>query len=235
MRPLERGGCPKDNAGLDIQYTNYANARGELIKRFGEYCSYCEMHLDASLAVEHVKPKKPPGAATVITARALAWDNFLLACSNCNSTKGNTDVNLPDYIWPDSDNTFCAIQYAEGGLVTSLPGTAQTKADALILLVGLDKTPDTADASDRRWFNRKEAWDMATRAKRRLANSNTEAMKEQIVDTAQANGFWSTWMTVFKDDADMCGRLLASFSGTAMTCFDATNGHAAVARPGGQC
>ena len=50
MRPVNRGEWPQDNQRNNIQYTDYQNARGELITRLGEICSYCEMHLDSSLA-----------------------------------------------------------------------------------------------------------------------------------------------------------------------------------------
>jgi hypothetical protein len=46
------------------------------------------MRLEASLAVEHVLPKKPEGVTEIIKSRELDWENFLLACTNCNSTKG---------------------------------------------------------------------------------------------------------------------------------------------------
>lgn len=236
MRPVIRGSRPVDEQGHDIQFSEYANARGELIRRIGEYCSYCEMHLDASLAVEHVRPKQPAGAIQVDRGRALNWENFLLACTNCNSTKGNADVDLDEYFWPDRDNTFRALKYSEGGVVSSgMDGDLGQKAINTIRLTGLDKTPNENKASDRRWLNRKEAWDIAVRARNRLTNNNNNDFKDQIVDTALANGFWSIWMTVFKDDADMLRRFLDVFPGTCKECFDAANGYMAVARHGGQC
>ncbi len=214
MRPVKRGACPTDAKGKTIRFSDYPQARRELIQRLGEYCSYCEMHVDASLAVEHVRPKQPPGAAAVLPERALAWDNFLLACTNCNSTKGNTDVVLADYLWPDRHDTFHSLRYSPGGQVSSAPGRHKTRAERLIRLVGLDKMPDTAEASDRRWLNRREAWELAERAKRNLARCPVEAMKAQIIDTAKAKGFWSVWMTVFADDPDMQNRLIAAHPGT---------------------
>lgn len=121
MRPIERGDIPKDGNGNDVVYTTYQKARGDLIKRLGDYCSYCEMQLDASLAVEHVQPKKPPGSTTPIQSRLLDWNNFLLACTNCNSTKGSKDVVLSEYLWPDKNNTFKALVYKKGGLVSVSP------------------------------------------------------------------------------------------------------------------
>lgn len=219
MRPVIRGACPQDN-GQDVCFSEYPQARRDLIGRLGEYCSYCEMQLDASLAVEHVQPKKPPGAKAVLPERELAWGNFLLACTNCNSTKGDTDVALDDYLWPDRDNTFHSLAYSEGGRVQSATGPQQAQADCLIALVGLQKAPDTAEASDRRWLNRREAWDMAVRAKDRLARCPSDDMKEQIIETVQAKGFWSIWMTVFKDDADMQARLIAALRGTRTEYFE---------------
>ncbi len=240
MRPIVRGACPK-NSGQDIAFKKYAQARGELIARLGEYCSYCEMELDASLAVEHVQPKQPPGASMSIQARELDWNNFLLACTNCNSTKGNTDVVLDDYLWPDRDNTFRALSYSEGGLVTastdqSINDDIRRKARNIIKLAGLDKVPtNDLEASDRRWQNRRESWDIAERAKERLARNYNEDFKEQIIDTAYAKGFWSVWMTVFKDDADMLDRLIRAFPGTCCDCFDSAAALESVVRSGGQC
>lgn len=217
MRPVLRGACPQDENGQEIKFAAYQKARGELIQRMGEYCSYCEMQLDASLAVEHVQPKKPPGAAAVMPERELNWDNFLLACTNCNSTKGDTDVILNDYLWPDRDDTFHALRYSEGGMVDSIPGAMKVQSDRLIQLVGLHIKPDNAEASDRRWLNRREAWDMAVRAKSRLTQcplDATQVMREQIIETAQAKGFWSVWMTVFADDLVMRNRLLQALPGT---------------------
>ena len=102
MRPIERGGCPVDNNQQKIVFSHYSDARGELIKRMGQYFSYCEMKLDASLAVEHVQPKKARGSNVVNQTLLLDWENFLLACTNCNSTKGNKPVVLTDYVWPDT-------------------------------------------------------------------------------------------------------------------------------------
>ncbi len=238
MRPVNRGAWPKNTDGTEIKYKGYPQAGSELIKRLGEFCSYCEMHLDASLAVEHVQPKKPPGATVAMADRELDWHNFLLACTNCNSTKGNTDVVIDYYYWPDRDNTFRAFKYSVGGIIELadvLMVDQKKKAKRTIELTGLDKKPlNNSEASDRRWLNRKEAWDIASRSKERLSRNYTEDFKEQIEDTAFANGFWSIWMTVFKDDPDMLRRLIKKFTGTCDQCFDEQNDYVPVARPNGQ-
>ena len=70
------------------------------------------MQLDSALGVERIQPKKTRGCTQIDSQREMDWNNFLLACPNCNSTKGNTDVVLDDYLWPDRDNTFRALKYS---------------------------------------------------------------------------------------------------------------------------
>ncbi len=236
MRPVSRGPIPTDESGNEINFNEYQDARGKLIERLGETCSYCEMHLDSSLAVEHVKPKKPEGSNENIQERELDWHNFLLACVNCNSTKSNKDVILDDYFWPDIDNTFRAFTYSEGGIITpsnELSLELQSKANATIKLTGLDNHPlNNPKASDRRWINRREIWNIAVRAKERLSRNDYDDFREQIVDTMTGHAYWSIWMTVFRDDSDMLNRFIKALAGTAEDCFDHSG--MPLQRPGGQ-
>lgn len=230
MRPVLRGPKPVDHAGNEKQFRNHKEARPDLIARIGQYCSYCEMKLDATLDVEHVQPKKHHPDLS------LEWNNFLLACKNCNSTKLDKDVELDDYFWPDQDNTFRAFRYAEGGLIEpadTLDAVQTEKAMNTIKLTGLDKRPlHNPTASDRRWLNRRETWDIAMRTKERLSRNNTDDFRAQIVETATGHAYWSVWMTVFQDDVDMLKRFIKEFPGTAKECFD--NEGQAIPRPGGQ-
>jgi uncharacterized protein (TIGR02646 family) len=219
MRPIERGQCPVDEDGNNKEYSTYMHARSDLINKLGEYCSYCEMHLDSSLAVEHklCKDMNPHLERN--------WENFLLSCINCNSTKGKININLSEYYWPDTDNTFRAFDYIDGGIIQvseSLSPTEKEIATNTLILTGLNKGPGTNNpkASDRRWLNRLVAWDKAKRAFGRLQQNNNKSMREQITETAISNGYWSIWMTVFKNDKDMLNRFISSFPGTAMNCFD---------------
>ncbi len=211
MRPVERGAPPKNETGLPKEFKDYKFARPDLINRIGEYCSYCEMHLDASLAIEHVKPKVHH------PSHALRWDNFLLACTNCNSIKGSSDIDPEDYYWPDKDNTALILEYQEDGIVRAkrtLPPGPRKKAENTIELTGLDRTPvGNPTASDRRWLNRMEAWDIAMDSLNDLREADNPPMRRQIVRCAQAKGFWSVWMTVFRDDVDMRKRLIEAFPG----------------------
>lgn len=230
MRPIDKGTVPVDDAGNEIHFAKYQEARPYLIQRLGELCSYCEMHLDSGLAVEHVQPK------SLSPENERDWDNLLLACPNCNSSKGNAainDSNMDDYLWPDRHNTFLALIYREGGIVKANPelnADIQQRAARLINLVGLDRTPDKVrDATDRRWMNRIEAWDLASRSRERLMRQDSNTMREQIVD--QANDYFSIWMTFFEDDVDMRQRFIRKFRGTCTACFD-ENGTTRVRIPG---
>lgn len=219
MRPVDKGDWPEDAEGCRKEFSDYSEARGDLIGRLGEYCSYCEMHLDSSLAVEHVQPKTHhPDLRT-------DWDNFLLACGNCNPTKGSEDVRLDDYFWPDRNNTFLAFEYIEGGRVRvsrELAAELRSRAQATVTLTGLDKTPlNDPKAADRRWQNRRETWDMATHVLERLHAKDSLEFRETIVNLAKAKGYWSVWMTVFADDKDMVRRFIERFQGTYRDCFNA--------------
>jgi hypothetical protein len=193
------------------------------------------MRLDASLAVEHVLPKKPEGVTEIIKSRELDWENFLLACTNCNSTKGDNNITLEEFYWPDRDNTFRAFAYSKGGIINPSTVADNEKARRTIELTVLDKRPlNNQTASDRRWLSRREVWDIAERAKNRLSNCNHTEMREQIVATAIGHGYWSVWMTIFHDDIDMVHRLINAFPGTATDCFDAENSYTPIHRPQGK-
>jgi hypothetical protein len=130
----------------------YALARRDLITNIGQYCSYCEMPLAASLAVEHMLPKK------WFPLYAVRWDNFLLACPICNSVKstkptlfdgtlasGSSSPTLPQiaagaqrlYLWPSDTVNYSSfnrffdyelhkvLYRSGGGIYASNPFTIQ--------------------------------------------------------------------------------------------------------------
>ena len=97
------------------------------------------------------------------------------------------------------------------------------------LLTGLDKKITVAlDENGRqvaidRVSQRMEAWAVAEEAWADvIANPGNEAVRRMAVRTARGYGFFSIWMTVFQDDADMRNRLIDAFEGTRDSgCFDA--------------
>jgi len=79
----------------------YPEARRDLITNLDEVCSYCGMPVRDDAHVEHTLPK------SYFPAQVLLWNNFLLACRDCNSKKSNTPSGAPndtqtDYAWPHS-------------------------------------------------------------------------------------------------------------------------------------
>ncbi len=226
MRPVTRGVAPR-------VFANYRDAADPLTERLGSYCSYCERYIATHLAVEHIRPK--------VSSPQLerTWSNFLLACGNCNSCKGHTDVQVAGYLWPDTDNTLRAFQYRQALVEVEATLTPATKTLALALhrLVGLDKDPGNPmrdrrpTKDDDRWRTRQTIWDVAQRSLANLSGADSPPMRDQIIETALARGGFGIWFTVFGHDADMRRRLIAAFPGTASDCFDGAS--EARGRPGG--
>ena len=222
MRPVRRGASPQPQ-----DFADYADAKPDLINRLGPYCSYCERRVPTQLAVEHIQPKGLPAYAHLIGD----WNNFLLGCVNCNSTKKDKEVVLTDVFMPDRDNTFFAFHYTADGKVQAANGIQtelRKKAMDTLALTGLDKKINVVlDENGKqiaidRVSQRLEVWLVAEDA-RSDANSNpdNQALRRQIVETAKGYGFFSIWMTIFQQDTDMLNRLIDAFPGTrASGCFD---------------
>lgn len=217
MRPVDRGTSP-----ISSDYNNHRDAFGALTNRIGFYCSYCERRIPTFLHVEHIQPKDN---YPHLRGR---WDNFLLGCVNCNSTKSTKDVTLRDELLPDRDNTFHAYVYHADGRIEPSPAldpTQKAAAQRTLELVGLDK-PISAVRDENgqlviadRQSQRKEARLIARRALNRLGHRRTPEMEEQIVDAAVGHGHFSTWMDVFKDEIGVRQRLIEAFD-AAPDCFD---------------
>lgn len=221
MRPVERGPWPLDDHGKPKQFKSYDKFRADLIDRMGQYCSYCNQKLPASLAVEHVQPK------ALVPALKLNWDNFLLGCTNCNSTKTDKPVNLTDFVWPDIHNTYLAFIYSADGKVKvnpALNSDVRKKAQNMLDLVGLQKYPDEPTASDRRWKNRRDTFGKAfitlslyRSAKQKGAGDEALALIKFLVNE---NGFFSIWMQVFEAHPEVKNEIISAFPGTAISAFD---------------
>lgn len=223
MRPVRKGVCPSKTG-----YLKYQQAWPDLVSRLGRYCSYCERLINTQLAVEHEQPKKGeyghPELETV-------WDNFLLACVNCNSTKKDKRVEFSELLFPDRDNTFAAYVYLQNGLIkvaSQLQLKQKGQAQATLELMGLDKpltsvkdTNGQAVAWDR-ISQRMEVWGIAQTYNTRLSLEPGNLLaREAVVDLARSSGFFSIWMTVFSHDVDMRQRLIDVFPGTRESgCFD---------------
>lgn len=101
MRPVKKGATPV------AAFNRYEDAFDYLLDRvgigewsgikIGQYCSYCERCIQTNLAVEHIEPKSGDFAKPELQKE---WSNFLLACVNCNSTKGAKEVDLGSIFLP---------------------------------------------------------------------------------------------------------------------------------------
>lgn len=231
MRPVRRGPSPQTG-----DFADYAHAKPDLVSRLGAYCSYCERRIPVLLAVEHIQPKGGPHGHPDLEGR---WENFLLACVNCNATKCDNQVVLADVLLPDRDNAFAALHYTQDGKVSAATGLAAAAATATLKLVGLDKADSVvADANSKavalnRVSQRMEAWLEAEESKADVdKDPSNVTLRQLVVRLAVATGFFSIWMRVFETDPEMLRRFIDAFPGTRESgCFDATTGAAVAPAP----
>ncbi len=215
MRPVERGPKPKD-------YKKYNAAIGDLESRLGKYCSYCESRVPIGLAVEHKLPKK------LHPELELTWTNFLLGCITCNSVKSETVKAENETLWPDRNNTMLALQYSDGGFVTvskALDSPLEQRARCLIDMIGLDRHAAKGwrqlSSRDERWSEREKTWKFAEICRSRFERlGQSDDALGQVVLAALGYGFFSVWMTVFRDHSAVRKALVCAFPGTAPTCFN---------------
>lgn len=227
MRPIKRGESP-----IEGEFQDYKDAKPELISRLGSYCSYCERRVVTNLAVEHIQPKDGDNGHPELIG---CWENFLLACVNCNSTKSAKRVELDQYLLPDRDNTFHAYTYSEDGTISVDPGLQSTQSNCALKtlqLVGLDKSiQSTLDSHGNqiaidRVSQRMEAWATAEVAYESVCSQPDDERLLLIAEKlAASTGFFSVWMTVFHDLPNVKIRLVRAFNGTKESgCFDMNTG-----------
>lgn len=225
MRPVRRGDSP-----ISDDYSDYEESKVDLVSRLGLYCSYCERRIPTNLAVEHLQPKDLAAYVHLVGT----WNNFLLACVNCNSTKGNKDVDFAKLFFPDRDNTFIAFQYQADGTVRPSPGLSpQNRVIGIdtLQLTGLMKpSAGFLDENGRAVYldrvgQRMEQWGIAESARDDIElQPQNDALKQAVVNNAKASGFFSVWMTVFEGLPDMQNAFVDAFPGTrASECFEGTS------------
>ncbi len=211
MRPVDKSLFQ----GNKQSYIPYGDAKDDLIKAIGGFCSYCERQgFRSALAVEHIQDKKS------FPALELEWSNFLLSCTSCNSIKDTKAIT--DTLLPDRDNTYDVFMYLNDGFIQVKPdldNDLKDKARALINLAGLDRVPSKRGYSgnDTLWLDRKGSWVLANRYLQKYQNKDCDI--ETIIDLALNNGFWSVWMQVFETYPDVQKELINAFSGTQKKFF----------------
>ena len=217
------------------KYIPYSTAKPILVANFGRFCSYCEdaFHQNRDLEVEHIHPK----CKQKYKNQENDWENFLLSCSTCNGNgnKGKKDVSFDNCHFPHVNNTFLSLKYMDGGVVVvnpDLSGISKQKAQTLIELVGLDKSPKTSTMGDARWHKRSTDWKLAQRYLVKYDNGNVDV--DTIIDLVRSRGGWSIWFTVFRGRDDVLFHLISDIQGTCKECFDSNNHFAPVGRNPGQ-
>ena len=215
MRPVVKVNCPQNN-NIDIVFARYGEARPYLINRIGDFCSYCENQI-TNPAIEHVKPKSLNQTLT------LNWDNFLLACSNCNSIKGDAPINLANYYWSDLHNTFLLFDYFPQGVVTIKanlhPSVNPEMADNTFLLTGIGRYGTAASSTDRRWIKRSQTFGMAEDSfNYYISKGRPYDYILSITNNAIAIGFWSVWVKIFENEEPVKAALTQAFLGTFALC-----------------
>ncbi|MFK7101712.1 HNH endonuclease [Flavobacterium oreochromis] len=225
MRPINKGTSPQ-------VFAKYEDAKRPLVDRIGTYCSYCERQIATNLAIEHIFPKDDTLGYSHLREN---WDNFLLACVNCNSAKKVKIINEATYLMPDRDNTFIGFEYLETGEVVASGGNPiNTMAQNTIDLVDLNiEEEDLTDETKLftaliRSGQRVQAWIQAKEA--RIDYNNGEVNVRRIVREAQSLGFFSIWMKVFEGVPAVRQELINNFIGTSTNCFDA-NSNPIIPRP----
>lgn len=222
MRPIKK-------ESRSQEYNPYQTAKRDLFEAIGPYCSYCERNIELGGAVEHVQPKSK------ISKKKYSWDNFLLGCTNCNSTKGNKtidDTNINDYVWPDIDDTYHMIQYDPTTLIPSpapdLSDEDKEKVRRLIELTGLDRPSpkegslDYNKASDTRVEKRKEIAREAKEYKSQyleLPDDIKPVFAISLLTLIKHSGLWSIWYHEFEDVPELKEPLLNLIPGTRKEFF----------------
>lgn len=227
MRPIDRGNASST-------YANYQDAKPDLVKRLGTYCSYCERRVTTNLAIEHILPKDENLPYSHLRNE---WTNFLLGCVNCNSAKKTEVVDFDQYVLPDRDNTFMGYVYEETGLVTlntTLTSQQQDFLQNTINMVAINRydhinwDQNTLFTALERFSQRIQAWEQAKEA--REDYDNGEVNLRRICREACATGFFSIWMAVFEGVPAVRKALINAFPNTAQDCFD-ENGNPISPRP----
>lgn len=232
MRPVDKDPSPQD------EYLHYPDALDDLTERIGYFCSYCEQPIKHAPEVEHMQPK------SLAPELERSWENLLLSCKNCNSTKGNEPVNLDQVAMPDRDNTFRGLVFLDGGRIgisRDLTDAQRELMERVVRLVRLHRHPDAVNRKDRptprdkRADWRSDAWDKAHYYLKLIEErpDMDPPIRSDIAEKiAPDTGFFSVWMTVFHDHPDMLKRFIQAFPGTDTNCFDDEG--RAVSRPGGR-
>lgn len=206
MRSLQRNPWPQNPDGSKKTPAEYKDFLPNLIDNFGRYCCYCEIAY-WSLDVEHVAPK------SLNPTQICNWDNLLLACPKCNRDyKKSWNSNRDGFVWPDTYDSFDMFEYHVDGSMNVKNNLSSPEKDFAKNTIDLLKLNEPESCSNWLCSKRYEQWD--------IASGDLEDYKkgirsiDRIVKNVVANGYWSVWMTVFKDYPEVTQKIADAFPGT---------------------
>ncbi|SFD90432.1 hypothetical protein SAMN05518672_103786 [Chitinophaga sp. CF118] len=235
---------------IPLEFSDWKDAKVDLTNEIGSFCSYCEKYNSRSaLHVEHIYGRKCKDATGNLIYDHLKgrWDNFLLACVNCNAVKKNKDVAVLNPYLPHTNNLLHFIEVLTGGIIQIKPevtGIDRIRTKAFIDLIGLDRLPDHPEYSDKddRWDNRLKVFDIAERQYKKYTEPVPSTNLDAIIELARTNGYFSVWYTVFNafEEVKLAlingittsdGLVLVAFPGTDSKSFDIDNHYSTLSRP----
>jgi hypothetical protein len=231
MRPVVRSD-KRDASGNPLEYKPWGEAKEELVSEMGMFCSYCEKQVNKSdLHVEHILGQcvKDGAGSLVYDGLKYHWDNFLLACCNCNRIKGVKDVKSTNPFLPHQNNLvhFIEVDHALINIKSEVTGANLDRARAFIDLVGLDRVPGVPGytVGDDRWANRMETAELAERQYTKYTASPRETDAENIISLAASRGFFSVWYYCFYEQKEVIDALINGLAvyGKRMVPFQGTH------------
>lgn len=215
MRPIVKS-KKSDSKGNSIEYKPWGKSKIDLIKEIGSFCSFCEKKVNrSSLHIEHLYGRnvKDSDGNLIYAHLKYQWDNFLLACCNCNSVKGNKDISISNPFLPHLNNLVHFIEIGSGGIMkikNAVAGEKLKRTLSFIELVGLDREPSHPrfSSGDDRWESRLEAWDLAERQFIKYIANPKQTDLEIIITLAREKGFFSVWYYKFFDQKEVIDALI---------------------------
>jgi len=222
MRPVNKGSWPTTPVrSLKIKFTDWSKAIPILKQRTGWYCHLCEMRVTNALAIEHIKPKEH------FSKLESHWDNFLLICNHCNSSKL---AKVPQasyrrkYYWPHLNNTLLAFEYGHKlpfiSPAANLSKPQRARAVRLIRLYSLNKQVNSNGESDTRWIEKMSALKDAIDSL--IEYQNSKITVESITRLAKKTGFFAIWLSIFNNTPQVKEALINCSDFHVSSFFDLT-------------
>lgn len=222
MRPLNK----PTTAPNYIDGSPCREAKADLIQSLGEYCSYCERHINdkKALQVEHIQPK------SLIPALERVWDNFLLACASCNIHKDTKNPITLGIRLPHTNNLMLDIEVdPDSSLISANNPEGQAFIDLVRLsdVAGEPGEPLTATPGDDRYQKRFETAGIAQEMLEEYEAGTTDW--KNVLRVVETRGFFSLWYTIFQGHPEVIEKLITHFEGTHPAAFDSTNNYSLIA------